>query len=83
MCSVRVCTLGVHLSQKLPLYPPPNPQKMPKSRPGGPKKGAKKIVDNLSKGQKNLWAKYEECKKQIKKIFFLLGEISVEIILPL
>ena len=73
--SVRACTLGVHLSQKLLLYPPPNPQKMPKSRPGGPKKGAKKIVDNLSKGQKNLWAKYEECKKQIKKKSFSSGKL--------
>ena len=81
--SVCACTLGVHLSQKLPLYPPSNPQKTPKKRPGGPKKGAKKIAHNFSKGQKNLWAKYEECKKQIKKKVFFLGEISVEIISPL
>ena len=81
--SVRACTLGVHLSQKLLLYPPPHPQKMPKSRPGGPKKGAKKIADNLSKGQKTSGQNMKNAKNRLKTKSFFLGKISVEIISPL
>ena len=52
--SVRACTLGVHLSPKLPLYPPLNPQKTPKNRPGGPKKRAKNCAQFFKRSKKPL-----------------------------
>ena len=50
------------------------PQKRQKTDQVVQKKGQKN-AHNFSKGQKNLWAKYEECKKQIKKKSFSSGKL--------
>ena len=50
--SVRACTLGVHLSQKLLLYPPPNPQKRGKKNCGQFVKRARKPLGKIWRMQK-------------------------------
>ena len=65
MCRLRI--------QKNIIGPLKDSGKRPKTWPGLPKNGPNFFGQFLSKGRLHPWAKYSEPKKQIAKIFFLLG----------